>query len=134
MSASCVFCALIQNQHIIFESAHFGVVWDIAPMRDGHLLILSKTHRESLSELTADECDDLMKLQLTLLNTVKAVAEGFDVTFILNNGLLKDDGTHFHVHALPRLPHDGFWEGQPTSTHFPKEPFLKVLNSIKSEP
>lgn len=134
MSASCVFCALIHNQRTIFESTHFGVVWDIAPMRDGHLLIVSKAHRESLSDLTADERDDLMKLQLMILNAVKMVAEGFDVTFILNNGLLKDDGTHFHVHALPRLPHDGFWEGLPASTHFPKERFLEVLNSKKSEP
>jgi len=134
MSASCVFCELIQNQRTIFESAHFGVVWDIAPMRDGHLLILSKAHRESLSDLSATERNELVNLQLLVLNTVKTVAEGFDVTFILNNGLLKDDGTHFHVHALPRLPHDGFWEGLPSATHFPKASFLQFMNSNKSKP
>lgn len=127
MHPSCVFCELVRNQSWITESEHFGVVWDIAPMRDGHLLILSKTHHESLSELSFEALSDLTALQLKLLHAIKATDSSFDVTFILNNGLLKDEGTHFHMHVLPRQPHDGFWEGQPSPVRFPKAIFLDYL-------
>ena len=127
MTQACVFCGLAQASSFLFETTHFGVVWDIHPMRDGHLLILSKAHYESLTELSNNQHDDLMALQLHLLRCVKAVDPRFDVTFIINNGILKDEGTHFHQHVLPRLPHDGFWEGQASTTVFPKAEFLSAL-------
>ena len=128
MPISCVFCELIESRAWIHESAHFALVWDIAPMRDGHLLILSKQHRDSLSELNSIELDELMALQLQLLHAIKMTDPGMDVTYILNNGLLKDEGTHFHLHVLPRQPHDGFWEGKPSKVTFPKADFLRNLN------
>lgn len=125
MASSCVFCEIIRNRAWIVESPHFALVWDIAPMRDGHLLILSKHHHDSLSELTSEEHRDLMALQLKLLQALKATDSSFDVTFILNNGLLKDEGTHFHMHVLPRQAHDGFWEGKLSDVRFPRAAFLR---------
>ncbi len=128
MPLSCVFCELVKHQAWIHETTHFALVWDIAPMRDGHLLILSKPHHESLSELNSIELDELMALQLQLLQVIKATDPSLDVTYILNNGLLKDEGTHFHLHVLPRQPHDGFWEGKPSTFSFPKARFLENLS------
>ena len=127
MSAPCVFCDLANDQKFILSCEHFGLVWDIAPMRDGHLLIITKAHRESLDELSGTEIAELMQLQRKVLRSIKAVASDFDVTFILNNGILSDEGTHFHVHVVPRQPHDGFWEGQASTTIFPKAAFLREL-------
>ena len=127
MKEQCVFCGLAQTASFIMETPHFGLVWDIAPMRDGHLLIVAKAHHDSLAELSPSELHDLMALQLRLLRCIKTVDDTFDVTVILNNGILKDAGTHFHVHVLPRRPNDGFWEGQASSTPFPKAAFLQCL-------
>jgi histidine triad (HIT) family protein len=127
MENGCVFCGLTQTASFLVETPYFGVVWDIAPMRDGHLLIISKAHRDSLADLSSPELHDLMALQLRPLRCIKAVDERFDVTFIINNGILKDEGTHFHQHVIPRHPNDGFWEGQPSSTRFPKAAFLQNL-------
>jgi diadenosine tetraphosphate (Ap4A) HIT family hydrolase len=128
MEDECVFCGLAQTASFLVETPHFGVVWDIAPMRDGHLLIISKAHHDSLADLSPLEHHDLMTLQLHLLRCIKTVDSQFDATFIINNGILKDEGTHFHQHVIPRHPNDGFWEGQSSKAIFPKAAFLQCLN------
>lgn len=34
------------------------------------------------------------------------------VRVIQNNGAIMDEGTHFHVHLVPRYEDDDFWEHQ----------------------
>lgn len=34
------------------------------------------------------------------------------VSIIQNNGKIMDEGTHFHLHIVPRYPLDNFWENQ----------------------
>ena len=34
------------------------------------------------------------------------------VSIIQNNGKVMDDGTHFHVHVVPRYTEDKFWDNQ----------------------
>lgn len=39
------------------------------------------------------------------------------VTVMQNNGRVMDEGTHFHVHIIPRYTDDCFWANQKVKQH-----------------
>lgn len=106
---ACIFCCL-PRENKIAESEHFFAVWDIDPIQEGHLLIIAKAHRLSLSELTADERLDLLNFQEHLIEKLERSSAILGITVAINNGRLMDEGTHFHSHLIPRYKDDAFWE------------------------
>lgn len=48
---TCIFCHHIQSKAILLQTEHFKVVFDIDPVQTGHLLLISKEHYNSLTEL-----------------------------------------------------------------------------------
>lgn len=125
--SSCIFCNLSEELWI-HQTQHFCVVWDIDPIQEGHMLLISKEHRMSLLALTEEESADLVALQKLLLSQVEN-QDGWGGTLAINNGKLMDEGTHFHCHLIPRFKEDGFWEGvDPEARSFAKENFLKELS------
>ena len=48
------------------------------------------------------------------------IENNFDVlgvSIIMNNGRVMDEGTHFHVHIIPRYAKDAFWDNQNIIQH-----------------
>lgn len=126
---TCIFCDLISPEHVLLETAHFKLVFDIDPIQTGHLLIISKRHLMSLTELSAEERHDLIDLEAKLVGLLEAYLPISGVTLASNDKDLMDAGTHFHRHLIPRRVGDGFWD----SLDFPKEDwdlsaFLKTLS------
>ncbi|MBM7635465.1 HIT family protein [Streptococcus saliviloxodontae] len=105
---SCIFCDLSHEDNL-YESDYFYAIWDIDPIQEGHLLLISKAHRMAFQELSIEERYDLLCCQEKLLDHLeKEPLKG--VTMAINNGNLMDEGTHFHQHFIPRYEGDGFWE------------------------
>lgn len=122
---TCIFCHQIKEEDILYQTEYFKVVWDIAPIQTGHLLIISKDHYDTLSQVPPVVRYELSDLEDFL--TEKLCQElAIDGVTITCNDRLFDAGTHFHVHLIPRFRSDGFWDqislaqAQLDLTHFLK--------------
>ena len=119
----CIFCHHILATQILTETDHFKVVFDIDPIQKGHMLILSKAHIMDLRELSAQQVIELWELEKNIITICEEslVVDGMSV--IQNNGVM-DEGTHFHVHLVPRYINDHFWESH---TVVERDVSLRVL-------
>lgn len=109
---ACVFCTKISEEKKLVSTEHFFVVFDIDPIQIGHLLIISKKHYMNLRELPQEALVERMNLEQKLIALLEEEFGVFGVSVIQNNGKVMDEGTHFHVHLVPRYANDGFWENQ----------------------
>ena len=108
----CIFCNEIKEEQILLETASFEVIFDIDPIRLGHLLIISKSHTESIIDLTSETLLELIILEKKIVEVLENNFDILGVSIIQNNGKVMDDGTHFHVHVVPRYTEDKFWDNQ----------------------
>lgn len=106
----CIFCQDIKPEQIIYQTQSFKVILDIDPIQRGHLLILSKHHYENMTELPKETLHELVELESYLVSHMEKNLSIDGVTLAINDKNLKDEGTHFHVHLIPRVKNDGFWD------------------------
>lgn len=106
---TCIFCHQIEEQDILYQTEHFKVVWDIDPIQTGHLLIISKDHYDTLSQVPPTVRYELSDLEVFLTEKLCQTLAIDGVTIACNDRLF-DTGTHFHVHLIPRFRSDGFWD------------------------
>lgn len=109
---NCIFCEKITNEQILIKSKSFKVVFDIDPIQIGHLLIISKNHYMDIRELSSIELIELMELEKAIIEVFEKSFSITSVSIIQNNGSIMDEGTHFHVHVIPRYVDDAFWNNQ----------------------
>ncbi len=100
----CVFCERFkEHTRIILETEHFFVIEDAHPVNKGHLLIVSRRHREHLFLLLPYEWADLR----VALDRAKEFAdgafgaEGYNIG--ANCGAVAGQTIfHLHIHLIPR--------------------------------
>lgn len=114
---NCIFCSGLNPNQIFLETQHFKVLLDKFPVQDGHILIVSKEHRMSLTELTEKELDDLIRLEKKLVSTIETNFDVLGTTVLQNDAGVMEEDTHFHVHIVPRYEHDGFYDNQVLVPH-----------------
>ena len=114
---NCTFCNDITEQHILIETTHFKVVFDIDPIQHGHLLIIAKQHLMDMRELSNEQLMELIQLEKVIITILDKLFSIPGVSVIQNNGTIMDAGTHFHVHLIPRYPDDQFWANQMVTEH-----------------
>src|SRR3989344_2797474 len=96
----CVFCKVVSGElshHKVWESADFVAFLDINPVTPGHLLVVPKTHIDSVFDLPND-------LYVTLFETGKKLAGPLkQATGCLKVGLsvVGLDVPHTHLHVMP---------------------------------
>ncbi|HEM3633805.1 TPA: HIT family protein [Streptococcus suis] len=106
---TCIFCHQLNENDILYQTEHFKVVWDIDPVQTGHLLIISKEHYDTLSQVPPAVRYELSDLEVLLAEKLCQILAIDGVTIACNDRLF-DAGTHFHVHLIPRFQSDGFWD------------------------
>lgn len=106
----CIFCHGISNEDVLIQTDNFFVVFDIDPIQEGHLLIISKKHIMNISQLSNDLLLELSILEKKIINDIENNFQVLGITMAINNGRTMDDGVHFHVHIIPRYTNDEFWE------------------------
>ncbi|HFI0144197.1 TPA: HIT family protein [Streptococcus suis] len=106
---TCIFCHQLKEEDILYQTEHFKVVWDIDPVQTGHLLIISKEHYDTLHQVPPAVRYELSDLEVCLTEKL-CQALAIDGVTIACNDRLFDTGTHFHVHLIPRLHSDDFWD------------------------
>ncbi|HEM4800836.1 TPA: HIT family protein [Streptococcus suis] len=106
---TCIFCHQLEEEDIIYQTERFKVVWDIDPVQTGHLLIISKKHYDTLSQISPIIRYELSDLEVFLTDKL-CQALAIDGVTIACNDRLFDADTHFHLHLIPRFQSDGFWD------------------------
>ena len=106
---TCIFCHQLKGEDILYQTEYFKVVWDIDPVQTGHLLIISKEHYDTLSQIPSAVRYELSDLEVFLTDKLCQALTIDGVTIACNDRLF-DAGTHFHVHLIPRFQSDGFWD------------------------
>lgn len=102
----CIFCKISRGEipsQKIYENDNFFSILDVEPKTEGHSLVISKKHFETLldlpSTLGTELIDCIKNTSLKLIDRYKS--EGFNV--VLNNGEVAGQVVkHVHFHILPR--------------------------------
>ncbi|MGV3310651.1 HIT family protein [Streptococcus suis] len=124
---TCVFCHQLKEEDNLYQTEHFKVVWDIDPIQTGHLLIISKDHYDTFSQVPPAVRYELSDLEVFLTEKLCQTLAINGVTTACNDRLF-DAGTHFHVHLIPRFRSDGFWDQiSLAKVHLDLTQFLKAL-------
>ncbi|MFC5447427.1 HIT family protein [Paenibacillus aestuarii] len=106
----CLGCKLanqLMETNCIFENDLVTCILDIAPLNEGHLLILPKRHYHDVDDLDEMTANAIMQTSRTMAGLLKAYFQPDGITIMQNNGKF-NDLTHYHMHLFPRYENDGF--------------------------
>jgi histidine triad (HIT) family protein len=107
----CIFCKIVSVQvpaSVVYEDEGVIAFLDIAPLADGHLLVVSREHYSRFSDVPPQKCAKLASVLPMLGRAVMRVtgAEGFNL--LMNEGPVAGQAVpHLHFHLIPRTDGDG---------------------------
>jgi histidine triad (HIT) family protein len=110
-SSDCVFCKIIAGDipcHRVFENDHLLAFLDIAPLAQGHTVVIPKAHAQRLDQLDPEVAAEIGRQlgQLGRRVVSATAAEGYNV--LQNNGGVAGQVVpHVHFHIIPRRSDDG---------------------------
>jgi len=109
----CIFCSIIKGNlpaSMIYEDKDLLAFLDIQPVNKGHILIISRQHKELITELD----DSILSRMFVLAKNIdKAIresgikAEGMNL-FLADGKAAGQEVLHVHLHIIPRFNNDGF--------------------------
>ena len=134
----CLFCQIIEGKmpsYVVYEDEHTLAFLDIAPVADGHVLLISKHHEQFVERLPEEAYNALF---FSLKRLIKPVQAAFDATASnigINNG--PNAGQiipHVHIHIIPR-PRAGRSLSSSVTRFKPrnKEYFEEIAEKIRKE-
>ncbi len=105
MTENCVFCRIIRGElpsTRICEDERAIAFMDNRPISEGHSLIVSKKHYESIFDIPVEELAYLVGI-LKKVAVALNKSEGPDgIRIIQNNGVAANQVVfHFHIHVIP---------------------------------
>ncbi len=99
----CVFCQIVDDSipsTKVYETEKSIAIFDINPINDGHILVISKDHYGELSAAPSDDILDMIEVVQKLYPVVNEVYEADGITTFENYGLHQEIA-HIHFHILP---------------------------------
>ena len=112
---SCLFCAIVASDQpaaVVHEDEHTVAFLDIRPVFKGHVLLVPRTHVDTLPDLPPALVPPFFEAGQALC---RAVVEAMDAqgTFVAMNNVVSQSVPHLHLHVVPRRRKDGlrgfFW-------------------------
>ena len=114
-AASCVFCRIVAGTlpcHEVARDEHTLVFMDIAPVTDGHTLVITREHAENLYEATPEALAAVMGTAKRVAHAIRtALAPDGLMVFQLNGAAAGQTVFHYHMHLMPRA------DGEPLALH-----------------
>lgn len=128
---NCIFCKIINGEipcDKIYENNDFLAFLDIAPVSDGHLLIIPKKHVAWMQEADNTMVGDIFILAKKLM-TAQKTSLGADY---INVSVVGKDVPHFHVHLIPRMLNDNLlpWPTQKYKEGTAKSIAEKIISAL----
>jgi histidine triad (HIT) family protein len=113
--ADCVFCRIVSGDlpgHAVLETDGVVAFLDTRPVFKGHVLLVPRTHVETLPDLPAGQRDGFLAAAQRLATAVKD-GLGAQGSFVAINNTVSQSVPHLHLHVVPRTKGDGlrgfFW-------------------------
>ncbi|MCZ7415739.1 MULTISPECIES: HIT family protein [unclassified Streptomyces] len=112
---SCLFCSVVAGDiaaHRVFEDDVAVAFLDHRPLFPGHVLVVPRAHRETLTDLAPEEVGPYYLRVRRLAGAVERAMAAAG-TFVAANNRVSQSVPHFHTHVVPRNRKDGlrgfFW-------------------------
>ncbi|HUT30275.1 MAG TPA: HIT family protein [Sedimentisphaerales bacterium] len=131
--SNCIFCKMVKGQipvTKVYEDELILAFLDIAPLSDGHTLVIPKQHFGQVHDCPVET---LGQVGLRLGKVAKAVAaamnaDGYNI--LCNNGRAAGQLVeHLHFHIVPRHSGDGIFDRWP-SYSYPEGRLAEVAAKI----
>ncbi len=111
----CTFCDISSgtiDAHVVYGDESVVAFLDHRPVFKGHVLVMPRTHYETLADLPTGELPHffgvIQRISARLPKALDAVG-----TFVAMNNKVSQSVPHLHCHVVPRRPKDGlrgfFW-------------------------
>jgi histidine triad (HIT) family protein len=107
----CVFCDIVAGRipaYSVLDESDVLAFLDHRPLMPGHVLVIPKTHYETLDELPAAEVGPLFRAVQRLAIAVEKGLNA-DGSFVAVNVRISQSVPHLHVHVVPRRKGDGLF-------------------------
>ena len=103
---SCTFCEIVSGKgtsHKVYEDQHSLAFMDIYPASDGHILVISKTHCESVFEINSDVIKAVADTSRRVAIAIHKTLSPDGISIVQANGAAAGQTVmHYHWHLLPR--------------------------------
>ncbi len=107
----CIFCKIANKEMdalTIGEGDLTITFLDIFPHAKGHAVVIPKTHRETVGDLTKEELAALFSAVQDAVQLLGHALQPDGFTIGINQGKAAGQAVpHLHVHVLPRFERDG---------------------------
>lgn len=105
--ADCIFCAIVAGRlpaSRVWEDEHCIAFMDLFPLREGHVLVVPRTHSPLLNGLDAGLRDHLFRVACRVIAAQKIVGLHVDgANLLVNDGKPANQHVpHVHIHLIPR--------------------------------
>ncbi|MBA3719878.1 MAG: HIT family protein [Nocardioidaceae bacterium] len=111
----CLFCAIVAGERAaprVLETPDVVAFLDHRPVFKGHVLVVTRRHVDTLSELPDELVVPLLTATRLLASAVRE-AFGAQGSFVAMNNVVSQSVPHLHIHVVPRTKGDGlrgfFW-------------------------
>ncbi|MGH3367853.1 MAG: HIT family protein [Nocardioidaceae bacterium] len=112
---NCLFCRIVSGDtpsHLVLDTPDVVGFLDARPVFKGHVLLVPRTHHDTLSDLPAGLLTPLMLAAQRVAGAVRS-ALGAQGSFVAMNNVVSQSVPHVHLHVVPRTKGDGlrgfFW-------------------------
>lgn len=133
----CVFCKIISGEiptNKVYEDDNIVAILDISQATKGHTLIVAKKHYKNLYDIDENVAADIFRVVPKLANAIKNAFHPIGLNVLVNTEKPLQTVFHFHVHLIPRYPHDGveidFINNMGNTT---KEEFQSIRDKIAAQ-
>ncbi|HLE06778.1 MAG TPA: HIT family protein [Candidatus Nanoarchaeia archaeon] len=107
---SCVFCRIVSNElpsYKVYEDEKCVAFLDAKPVNHGHLLVVSKEHYETITDMPSTVFKHISGVVQDLARTVETKMDPDGIKIVQNNGAQAGQAVfHFHIHLIPRYEGD----------------------------
>lgn len=108
---ACIFCKIAAGQipaHKVYEDDQVLAFLDVGPLSRGHVLIIPRSHYETLDQMPAETAAACLRVAPRLSRAVLQATGAKAFNLLQNNGrLAHQEVNHVHFHIIPKTEHGG---------------------------
>jgi histidine triad (HIT) family protein len=108
---NCVFCKIAAGEipvRVVYQDQAILAFLDIAPLAEGHLLVIPLAHYPNLSEMPPEAAAALAAHLPRLGGVLRDVTQAAGFNLLANEGAVAgQEINHVHFHLIPRKADDG---------------------------
>lgn len=107
----CIFCKIINKEapaEILYESNEVLAIKTIAPISEGHTLVIPKKHSTNILDIDQESLNQVMSVVHALSGQLKDKYQATGINLLHAAGKDAQQSVfHFHLHIVPRHENDG---------------------------